>query len=104
MKKILRKHGISNWRAKKRPFLTEEVARKRYLWCKARKNWAWRNFYKHNVRWSGKCSAERGKGKSAEWVLCTPPWKWGKEVVKTFKKGKNISAYQKLGEKVETSR
>ena len=31
LKRIPKKHGITNWRAKKRPALTEEVARKRYL-------------------------------------------------------------------------
>jgi hypothetical protein len=71
IKKILKKHGISNWRAKKRPFLIEEVARKRYLWCKARKDWTVADFC--NYMWSDECSAERGKGKATEWVFCTPP-------------------------------
>lgn len=31
LKTILDKHGISNWRAKKRPYLSEEVAQKRLL-------------------------------------------------------------------------
>jgi hypothetical protein len=35
LKTILSRHGISNWRAMKRPFLTEEVAKLRYAWCKA---------------------------------------------------------------------
>jgi transposase len=41
--------------------------------------------------WSDECSAERGKGKSAEWVFCTPAQKWQKEMVTTYKKGKDIS-------------
>jgi transposase len=31
IKSILHNYGISNWRSKKRPFLTEAVARKGYL-------------------------------------------------------------------------
>jgi transposase len=41
--------------------------------------------------WSDECSAEWGKGKSGEWVFCTPTQKWQKEMVTTYKKGKDIS-------------
>ena len=33
IKKILAEHGITNWRARRRPFLTEENAAKRLAWC-----------------------------------------------------------------------
>ena len=33
IKKILAKHGIVNWRARRRPFLTEEMAAARLAWC-----------------------------------------------------------------------
>ena len=39
VKKILKKHGISNWRAKKRPELTEAHALARLAWCLVRKGW-----------------------------------------------------------------
>jgi hypothetical protein len=39
LKTILSKHSISNWRAKRRPELTEEVAAKRLAWCLLRKDW-----------------------------------------------------------------
>jgi transposase len=39
LKTILGKHGISNWQAKQRPELTEEVAAKRLAWFLVRKNW-----------------------------------------------------------------
>jgi hypothetical protein len=65
------------------------VAKKRYNWCKARKDWTEDEFARH--MWSDECSAERGKGKSEEWVFCTPPQKWQKEMVTTYKKGKDIS-------------
>jgi hypothetical protein len=89
LKRILKKHGISNWRAKKRPALTQEAARKRYLWCKARQHWTEDDFLKY--MWSDECLAERGKGKKGEWVFCTPSQKWQKEMVTTYKKGKDIS-------------
>jgi hypothetical protein len=74
LKRILQKHSILNWRAKKRPALTEEVARKRYLWCKAQQHWTEDDFLKY--MWSNECSAERGKSKKGEWVFCILPQKW----------------------------
>jgi hypothetical protein len=41
--------------------------------------------------WSDKCSAERGSGKERTWVFRTPPQKWNKEMIDTYKKGKDIS-------------
>jgi hypothetical protein len=40
--------------------------------------------------WSNECSVERGKGKICEWVFRTPPQKWQKEMIQTYKKGKDI--------------
>lgn len=39
VKKILKQHGIANWRAKRRPFLTEANAAKRLTWCLERRHW-----------------------------------------------------------------
>ena len=36
-------YGISNWRAKCRPYLTEEVAVKRLAWCLVRRHWTVEN-------------------------------------------------------------
>ena len=33
IKSILSRHGITNWRARRRPLLTEENAAKRLAWC-----------------------------------------------------------------------
>ena len=38
LKRMLEPSGIRNWRAKRRPHLTEVHAKKRYDWCKARLN------------------------------------------------------------------
>ena len=70
IKRILRKHGITTWQAKKRPQLTELLASKRLAWAKARKDWTKEDFYNH--MWSNKCSVERGKGKEQEWCFGSP--------------------------------
>jgi hypothetical protein len=41
--------------------------------------------------WSDECSVERGSGAAPQWVFRTPPQKWDKEMVQTYKKGKDIS-------------
>ena len=39
LRKILKEHGITNWRAKRRPFLTEKNAVARLKWCLERQHW-----------------------------------------------------------------
>ena len=39
IKRILKRNGITNWRAKKRPHLTPLLASKRLAWCKERSDW-----------------------------------------------------------------
>jgi hypothetical protein len=88
VKKILKKHGITNWRAKKRPELTEENALKRLVWCLA-----WRGLTAEEwglILWSDECSVERGRGKRQEWVFRTPADKWKKEMVQTYDTNKNM--------------
>ena len=41
--------------------------------------------------WSDECSVERGTGKNREWVFRTPVQKWDREMIETYKKGKDIS-------------
>lgn len=89
IRRLHEKHGIHHWRCKKRPYLTPEVAKMRYDWCKAREHWTWRDFCK--TIWSDECSAERGAGGAQEWAFTTPAQKWQKEMVQTYKKGKDIS-------------
>lgn len=89
VKTILRTNGISNWRAKKRPELTERHVAERLLWCRCRANWSvdrWRAYM-----WSDECSVERGSGKRGVWVFRTPVQKWHKDYVQMYHKGKDIS-------------
>lgn len=87
--RILHRNGITNWRAKKRPFLTNEVAAKRLAFAKkyvllTKEEWA-------KIIWSDECSVERGSGKDRSWVFRQPHQKWDREMIDTYKKGKDIS-------------
>ena len=69
VKKILKEHGIQNWKAKRRPFLTQKHADQRYAWCLRNQH---RNPEEWGmVMWSDECSVERGRGKRDEWVFRT---------------------------------
>jgi hypothetical protein len=71
IRSILKQYGITNWRAKKRPHLTEEHAAIRLASCIERLDWTVDDWKKY--MWSDECSVERGKGKTTEWVFRTPP-------------------------------
>jgi hypothetical protein len=88
IKDLCKLHGITHWRAKKRPELKQEHADARLLWCQCRAHWdeeRWKDYM-----WSDECSAERGRGKVVEWVFGTPAQKWDPALVTTYKKGKDI--------------
>jgi transposase len=87
--KILKAVGIWHWKCKRRPYLTDEVAAKRLAWCLTRKDWTVLDFMKYIF--TDECSAERGAGGAQEWAWCQPVQKWNKEMVTTYKKGKDIS-------------
>ena len=70
IRRILKEVGITNWRVKQRPELTEALVTKRLAWCKVRENWTREQW--SNYMWSDECSIERGKGKSREWCFRTP--------------------------------
>ena len=56
---------------------------------RGRNNWTVNKWVKY--MWSDECSAERGAGKRGTWVFRTPPQKWNKEMIDTYKKSKDIS-------------
>ena len=70
IRKVSKEHGIINWKAKRRPFLTEKNAAARLAWCLERLHWAAEDWAL--VVWSDECSVERGRGKRDEWVFRTP--------------------------------
>ena len=85
----IKAYGLTNWLAKKRPLLTEEVAQKRYSWCLARRDWTYEEWSKY--MWSDECSVEKGSGKDRTWVFRFPWEKWKKEMIKPVPKGKGVS-------------
>jgi DDE superfamily endonuclease/Transposase len=88
IKKILVEHGIHNWRARRRPFLTEENAAIRLAWCLRHQYISeeeWGLFM-----WSDECSVERGRGKQTEWVFRTANQKWDREMIQTYNCHKNM--------------
>jgi hypothetical protein len=88
LQRLLARHNIVNWRAKKRPLLTEEHAQKRLQWANKYKDWTREDWAK--VVWSDECSVERGSGeRGTEWCFRTPQQKWNKEMIQTRKKGKD---------------
>ena len=62
--RILKKEGIVNWLAKKRPLITPEVAAKHFQFAKDHEHWGsdeWKIFL-----WSDEYSVERGSGKKQQ--------------------------------------
>jgi hypothetical protein len=88
VKKILKRHGITNWRCKRRPELTEAHAAKRLAWCLKYKDWRVEEW--GMICWSDECSCERGRGKRGEWCFRTPLQKWEPRMVQTYGTNKNM--------------
>jgi transposase len=88
VKKICKRHGITNWKCKKRPELIEEHALKRLAWCLAHRGWTDEEW--GLVCWSDECSVERGRGKRAEWCFRTSAQKWDRVMVQTYGTSKNM--------------
>ncbi len=88
VKKILKKHGILNLKAKRRALLTEEHALKRLAWCLSHKNMRKEEW--GMIVWSDECSLKRGRGKRDEWVFCIPAQKWDVDKVQTYGTNRNM--------------
>src|SRR3954451_11277089 len=88
VKKILKTHGITNWKCKRRPLLTALHAKKRLAWCLKRRGLTAEEW--GMVAWSDECSVERGRGKRDEWVFRTPDQKWEPRMVQTYGTNKNM--------------
>lgn len=86
IRSILKAYGIINWRCKKRPALTEEIARLRLQWARTHRNTDWSEWL-----FSDECSVEKGQGKETQWAFGYPHEKWTKERVEPYPKGKQGS-------------
>ena len=68
--RLLQKHNIRKWLAKKRPLLTEEHARKWLKWAMERRAWTVEDF--EGIIWSDECSVAKNPIGSQIWVFRTP--------------------------------
>jgi transposase len=89
--RILKNSGYGHWRAKQRPKLTEEHAKKRLEWAQKHSDWTYTEWSK--IIWSDESSIEINRGPRIPWVFHLDQLgeKWKKEYVFPFKKGKAIS-------------
>lgn len=101
-KKVLAESNLGKWRAAKRPYLEQEHVDLRLQY--ALQHITWTPYMWDHVIWSDECSVERGKGKSVEWVFCTPQQKWDKEMISTYNKGKQLSIMVWAAFSVESGR
>ena len=85
-KRILEEHGIINWRAKKRPHLTQTQATLRLNFARSHINTDW-----SRVLFSDECSVEKGKGKKQRWAFGYWHQKWDHDKIVTYPKGKQGS-------------
>jgi hypothetical protein len=86
---IERPFNIRKWQCKKRPALSEKVAKHRFEWVLLRKDWGEKEWAM--IIFSDESSVERGIGAQREWVWRTAEQKWSPQFVQTYTKGHNIS-------------
>jgi transposase len=80
--RILKKAGITNWVARKRPQLSPKDARNRLQWARwARLELRQDPQFFYKVKFSDECSVVRGSGRKRVWVFRTPHQKWHKDMV-----------------------
>jgi transposase len=78
IKRRLHDAGFKKWRAKKRPALTADHARKRLKWARAHVDWdvdKWRT-----ILWSDECWIERCN-RTNTWIFRAPTEKWHKDCI-----------------------
>lgn len=88
VKRILKEHGIKNWKCKRRPFLTQKYAKARLIWCLKHRGTSAEEW--GMIAWSDECSVERGRGKRDEWCFRTSTEKWQPRMVQTYGTNKNM--------------
>ena len=86
LRRILHKHGLITWRAKKRPHLTQGHATQRLQFARSHINADW-----SNCLFSDECSVEKGKGKKTVWVFGYPSENWDSDKIETYNKGKGLA-------------
>ena len=101
VKRILEEHGILNWRAKKRPHLTQREATLRLAFAQSHINTDW-----SRVLFSDECSVEKGRGRKQRWAFGYWHQKWDHDKLVTYPKGKqgSVMVWASIGGSSERSR
>ena len=86
--RVLKDSNITNWIAKNRPFLTEEIAAKRLAFCIQMTGLPF-----HKIWYSDECSYIPGEGKPTVRVFRTPKQKWEREMINAVRKSGRLPAY-----------
>ena len=86
--RLLKKHGITKYRAKRRPKLNRKSARIRLNFCREHRNF---NFRRRTVKFSDECSVQRGSDAQAEWVFRRPDQKWDYEMIQEKENNEGMS-------------
>jgi transposase len=76
--RCLKERGLTNCRCKKRPNLTLGHALKRLQFCKQYRMFPW---LRCTLKFSDKCSVQKGSGSNQEWCFCFPWEKWKREMI-----------------------
>lgn len=85
IRRILHKHGIINWRCKRRPALTQAIAILRLDFALQHLDDDW-----SLVLFSDEYSVEKGAGKQRQWAFGYPSEKWQRDKIQTYNKGKGF--------------
>jgi transposase len=70
---MLKRQGLTNYKAKKRPKLTRARALARLRFCREYRNFPWSQ---RILKFSDECSLQKGSGQNQEWVFCHKDEKW----------------------------
>jgi transposase len=71
--RVLKKRGLTNYRCKTRPKLTRGRALARLKFCREYRSFPWQ---RRTLKFSDKCSIQKGSGHNTEWCFRYPDEKW----------------------------
>ena len=76
--RMLKRRGLTNYKANKRPMLTRARALGRLRFCREYRNFPWS---RRILKFSDECSLQKGSGQNQEWVFRHKDEKWKSSMV-----------------------
>jgi transposase len=76
--RMLKRRGLTNHKAKKRPKLTRAHALARLRFCREYRNFPWS---RRILKFSDECSLQKGSGQNQEWVFRYKNEKWKSSII-----------------------